>query len=217
MNKATDGNPFLQQFVDSQGSIDRLYEFHKFQKRLIRYCNRFCFKIFHGAYGPEDLFQEALIKVWKYRSELLKPGNIMTEREFFGWLFVLTMRLHYSRVRQFRKNRLRDSNPFEELDIPASDDDTEAKYFLRRFLGFITRYPEVHQAVIKLWLQGYTYRDIEDKLKGTPSSCSHVTVGNWVKTSIDEFKKSVGIQLPETTLPISGTKRVGVGRSIAGR
>jgi DNA-directed RNA polymerase specialized sigma24 family protein len=133
----------------------------------------------------------------------------MNEEGFFGWLFVLTRSQYYSRMRQL--NRLRnnglshDDTPIENLNIAAPDDGKEGKYFLDRFLNFIRQYPEGRRHVLKLWLQGYSYREIEKKLKGTPFRCSHVTVGNWVMVSLGAFKKSLD-EIPELAAHVSGVK-----------
>jgi len=222
----TDGEsvkPFPQKFVDGLGSIDSLYQYPKFRTKLRGYCYSFSFKAFNGTCDPEDLYQDVCVKVWKRRSELLKPGNIMNEEEFFGWLFILTRNHYFSRLRQLKTLRkygfVRDDTPVEEIDVAAPDDGSEGSYFLRRFLGFIEQYTDARQLALKLWLEGYSYREIEEKLRGTSSCYSHVTVRNWVTASLDAFRKSVGVASPEKTVSVSGTrhKRVGHLRSIVGR
>ncbi len=149
----------------------------------------------------------------------------MNEEEFFGWLFIVTRSQYYSRIRQL--NRLRNNGlspadaPVEELDIAAPDEGNEGKYFLNRFLDFIQRYPEERQRVLTLWLQGYSYREIEMKLKGASFKCSHVTVGNWVTASLDAFGKSIGVER-QPTVAVSGTETRHVvvphlHQSVAGR
>ena len=217
----TDGesdHPFLKRFDNGHGSIDGLYEYPEFRKKLGIICQHFSFNLFDGTYGRDDLYQDVCIKVLKSERKLLKPGNIVNETDFYGWLFVVTRNQYLSRVRYFSKNGLvRDASPVEDLDVPATDDDTEGRYFLKRFLRFLKRYPVVQRTVVRLWLQGYSYREIEKKFQGTTSSCSHVTVGNWVHAILDDFRKSLGFGLPTVSPSGTTTKTVGVGRSIAGQ
>lgn len=226
--RTTDGESklFPQKFVDGCGSIDELYRHPKFRKKLRSFCYRYHFRVFAGTYGPEDLYQDSCLKVWKCRSKFLKPGNIMNEEEFFGWLFMVTRSQYYSRIRQL--NRLRNNGlspadtPIEELEIAAPDEGNERKYFLNRFLDFIEQYPEERQSVLKFWLQGYSYREVAMMLKSTSFKCSHVTIGNWVTASLDAFRKSLGAEISQPTVAVSGaeTKHVVVPRfhqSVAGR
>jgi RNA polymerase sigma factor (sigma-70 family) len=224
----TDGGcrkPFLEEFLQDGGSIDRIYEHPKFRKKLRGFCYRFHFRVFKGAYGPEDLYQDTCVKVWKSRFELLRPGNIMTERDFFGWLFVVTRNQFYSRLREFKRLRRSglsfDDTSVEDLDVAAPDEDHEAGDIFKYFLEFIEQYPEGCRHMIKLWLEDYSFREIAEKLRDTPFACSHVTVRNWVTAAIDAFKVSLGVKPPETAAPSTGTtkKRVRVRnfqQSIAG-
>lgn len=207
----TDGESvalFLEQFADGFRSIDEFYEHPVIQRKLRSFCYSFPFRDFGDAYGPEDLYQDACMKLWKCRSKLVKPGNIMSEQGFFCWLFVLTRNQYYSRRRQLNRlgnhGWLHDETPIEDLVIAAPDDGKEGKYFLNRFLSFIKQYPEERRHVLKLWLQGYSYREIEKRLKGTPFRCSHVTVRNWVMASLDAFKLS--LDEVELATHVSGSK-----------
>jgi len=134
----------------------------------------------------------------------------MSERDFFGWLFVVTRNQYYSRLREF--NRLRrsglsfDDTPIEDLEVAAPDDDHEAGDIFKYFLEFIEQYPEGCRHMIKLWLEDYSFREIAQKLRDTPFACSHVTVRNWVTAAIGAFRESLGVEPPEAT-PQTGTTR----------
>ena len=65
MKTSTEGNPYLEQFDDGHGSIDGLYQYPEFRKKLSGICKHFRFDIFGVAYGQDDLFQEVCIKVFQ--------------------------------------------------------------------------------------------------------------------------------------------------------
>lgn len=220
------GKTFLQQFIDGHGSIEQIYHYPKFRKKLRGFCYRYNFQHFKQAYGPEDLYQDACVKVWYRRAELLKPGNVMTEQEFFNWLFVVTRNHYYSRVRQINRARknglLFDDTPIEDLDIIAPDEDYEGGEIFKRFLEFIEQYSEARQYVIRLWLECNSYRDIAEELqRTTPFRCSHVTASNWTTAALNAFRESLSATPAQPAAQRTGTRiksiRVrNLKRSIAG-
>jgi RNA polymerase sigma factor (sigma-70 family) len=172
--------------------IDALFREPQLVKKLRSFCWRFSFRCFHGVYGPEDLYQDVLIKVWKHRDKLAGPGNILSERDFQSWLFVVTRNQYLSRVRQNAKTCKRSDEQFEDGELTTDKDNSE-KYFLRHFLDFIEGYSEPRQLSIRFWLEDYSYREIASMLRGRNVLCSYVTVRNWIMNAIDDFRRTLEV------------------------
>src|SRR6185312_1456734 len=151
----------------------------QFQKRLKNFCRNHDFSYFAGSYSAEDLYQDTCLKVFKYRSTLVAPGNILGERDFWRWLFIVTRNQYYNRVRQLNRPQKsgwsRCDKSVEELDAPAAEVDYDKQHFLHRFLDFIRGYPKQRQHAIRMWLEGHSYREIAAKLDSNERR-SHVTV-----------------------------------------
>lgn len=176
-------------------AIGSLLNNDAFRKCLRTICARFNFNRFAGCYSAEDLYQDTCLKVWNYRSKLAKPGNILSEQDFRGWLFVVTRNQYCNRVRQLNRLQARGCSrhdiPIDEIDLTAPEHSQEGKYLLNRFLDFIAGYSESRQWTIRLWLQGYSYREIATKLTSLDERCSHVTVANWIAKAIDAFRRTL--------------------------
>lgn len=160
--------------------IDVLLEHPDFQSRGRR--------ISHGIAGKsgdgEDLFQEMCLRVWRY-GHALDPNNIRSESEFFSWLFVLALHAYRS---QMRKKRLPlDETPIEEIFIADLRVNVEDECLRREFEEYVETLPDVRQFVINRWFEGFSLREIEEMLKQTGSTTSHVTLGAWVKKAIKNF------------------------------
>lgn len=172
--------------------IDALFREPHFVKRLRGFCYRFSFRCFHGSYGPDDLYQDVLVKIWKHRDKLAAPGNILSERDFRSWLFVVARNQYYSRVRQNSKTSKRCDKQIEDVELTEEPDNSE-KYFLEHFLDFIQGYSESRQLSIRFWLEDYSYREIANMLRGRNVQCSYVTVRSWVMNAVDDFRRTLGL------------------------
>lgn len=172
--------------------IDALLKDPQVLNLLRRYCQRFEFRSFGRSYDPEDLYQDVLIQIWRYRDRLAEPGNILNLRDFKNWLFVVTRNQYLKRVRQNAKARNRSDEQIENIELTV-DDNYVRKYFLTHFLNFMEGYSDPRQLSIRFWLEGYSYREIASILHGRNESCSHVTVRNWIMNAIDDFRRTLEV------------------------
>jgi RNA polymerase sigma factor (sigma-70 family) len=172
--------------------IDALFREQQFVKKLRIFCRRFSFQCFHGVYGPEDLYQDVLVKVWKHRDKLAAPGNIVSERDLQSWLFVVTRNVYLNRVRQNVKTSQRCDKQIENVELPT-DKGYSQEYYLGHFLDFIEGYSESKQLSIRFWLEDYSYREIASMLRGRNVQCSHVSVRSWIMHAIDDFRRTLEV------------------------
>lgn len=182
-------------------SIDDFFSVIEFEKWLMIFCYRYGFRIFEGQYEPEDFLQDCRQKVVK-AVPALEPDNTPNEGAFFGWLKTIVFHTYLDALRRYGKplkyGQSRSDVPMEELTTPSLDEDYDGKYFLSRFLKFIKVYRAERQFAIMLWLlEDRSYRDIQEILHDEGIIVSHVTVASWVKASLDDFRESLGLPLPE--------------------
>lgn len=183
-------------YIGNRGSIDELLVHPKFQRRLRQLCYKYNFRSFHMVYGPEDLYGDSVLKVKLSAHLLLKPNNVRGEDEFFEyWLPMVVHGVFCSsdrRLNKARRNNVqRAEEPAEELSLPAPPDDRDRKYFLNLFRNSIRYEPEMKRRAIELWLEDYSFREIELALYGEGSGVRYTTIRNWVKNSIRTFKSEL--------------------------
>jgi DNA-directed RNA polymerase specialized sigma24 family protein len=184
------------EYVKDRRSFDELLVHPKFQRRLRQLVYKYNFRSFHMVYGPEDLYGDSILKVKVSAHLLLKPNNVRGEDEFFDyWLPMVVHGVFCSsdrRLNRARRNKVqRAEEPAEELSLPAPPDDHDRKYLLNLFRKSIRYEPEKKRRAIELWLEDYSFREIEVALYGEGSVVSYTTIRNWVKRSIRTFKSEL--------------------------
>jgi RNA polymerase sigma factor (sigma-70 family) len=179
-------------------SVDGLLRNQIVARRLRHICSQFNFRAFKGAYDTEDLCQDVWLRVWRHREKLVEPGNIlepgdaMNQTGFYGWLYVIARNQYFNKIRELKtKDRLLTDEQIETLAVPASSGYDEKRYLLESFREFIKGYPKSRQRTIELWLQGYSYREIAELLSNEEVPCSHVTIGKWIMSAVDAFKRTI--------------------------
>lgn len=136
----------------------------------------------------EDLFQEACIRILKYYAGALTPDKIRSESDFWGWFFTLARNIYRS---ERRKNRLKyDDKPSDEHQIPDDGIDVERDRRIHEFEEYCKLLPEDRQLALRMWLEGYSYREIEKELKKIGVSGTYVTVRSRVRKAIKNFLDS---------------------------
>jgi DNA-directed RNA polymerase specialized sigma24 family protein len=193
--------------IEGSRSIDEILGHKTFRDQLNEFVKSRRFDIFRGKYDRDDLSQDICLILWKMEPKLRIPGNVLTEDEFFDWLFVLVRNRYFSVIRQHiaqKRDGLRGDTPIKENQIPARKVDFEGQVFLSQFLKFTERYPEEWQWAVDLWLEDYSYRDIQEVLNSRGIPCTYGTIRNWVIAIVGDFKKSLESPVPKkmpTQLP----------------
>lgn len=171
-----------------------------FEARIRIFIHKHDFKVFHGKYDLEDFRQDIYVRLLELAHKLKIPDNILTEDDFFRWLFVVVNNHYYSMLRRHaaqKRDRLRSDKPLEEVHIPAYAVDFEASMFFSRFSKFVETYPEKWRRATFLWLDGSSYRDVAEILNGEGVQCTHAAVRNWVMAIIGAFRKTLELPPPQ--------------------
>jgi DNA-directed RNA polymerase specialized sigma24 family protein len=198
----SDGNfgKFFPDFLDGLRSKEDLVAHAETERWMRIYSHKFYCQAPGWIFGPEDLYSEVRKKVLS-KAHKLSRENTPNERAFIGWLKTVVRNTFLD---EFRKYKLREGAleqidvRVEELDVPAPDQNVEAKYFLHLFLRFIGPYSETRRKALMLWLHSYSFREIAQEIVNDGGNAiSHVTIRHWVIASLAEFRKSIGVLPPK--------------------
>src|SRR5438270_10962587 len=152
----------LQRCQNGLRSVDDFLGQLEFEKWLRIFCYKFDFSIFNGQYGPEDLCQQSHQKVDK-SVRTLDPDETPNESAFFGFVKKVVYYTFLDALRSHKHELTRVYEPIDLLPDVAPDPD-DGGYYLSRFAKFIETYPKEHQRAVELWLEGCSYREIEETL-----------------------------------------------------
>jgi DNA-directed RNA polymerase specialized sigma24 family protein len=126
----------------------------------------------------------------------LDPEQIPNRRDFLGWIKLIVHHTYCDASRKYSKHFRNDKwtrtdEPIEDISIPAPDEDFDGKYYLSRFLEFIKNFPPERRRAVLLWLEGYSYREIEKTLRDEGIKLSSQSVKQWVTKSLNAFRESL--------------------------
>jgi RNA polymerase sigma-70 factor (ECF subfamily) len=137
------------------------------------------------ADAEKDLYQDILVQLWRALPSFegsSQPGT---------WLYrvALNTALAQKRQRTARESAtLDESNPVWRNPIPAPDESLEAKQRLARLYAAIARLDDVDKAVVMMYLDEKSHREIAEVLGITES---------YVGVKLHRIKKSMAAWLAE--------------------
>lgn len=137
------------------------------------------------ADAEKDLYQDILVQLWRALPSFegsSRPGT---------WLYrvALNTALAEKRQRTARESAtLDDSNPIWRNPIPAPDESLESKQRLERLYAAIARLDDVDKAVVTMYLDEKSHREIAEVLGITES---------YVGVKLHRIKKEMAAWLAE--------------------
>lgn len=153
---------------------------------------RICYYIARGTdYDPEDMFQDACIKVWTFLSKLMQDDEPEVQlsfadvNAFFNWYIQIAARLRVDYFRKHNKRQAREVSLSENiaaaLTVAAGGASPYADYVVSEFEASLEKLPWGHQEAFRLKREGFSYEDIMVMLNVAGIKCTNkVTVRNWV-------------------------------------
>jgi antitoxin Phd len=141
----------------------------------------------------EDLANDVRLKVWQNLRHF-KPDYRYPYGNFFGWLRVMTRNKVLDNRRRHKVEF--DEHPVEDLNIVDTRNDIEAsvlyKEVMAEFEKSINALPDTERLAIAYYLQGFTYREISEKMLQAGFSISHAMVGKWVREGLNAYFQKSG-------------------------
>jgi RNA polymerase sigma factor (sigma-70 family) len=148
---------------------------------IYKICNSYCAE----KNDRDDLAQEIIYNLWK------SFGSFDDRFRFSTWMYRIALNVAISFYRQERK--FRNHDPVSEGIIAFEDDPeakTEAQDNLRLLQDFINDLKEIDKAIILLYLEGKTHREMAEITGFTETNVA--TKINRIKEKLrDNFSKKI--------------------------
>jgi RNA polymerase sigma-70 factor (ECF subfamily) len=154
------------------------------QTRLQKICRVYA----HDPDAREDLYQDILMQLWRSLPSFdgkSRPGT---------WLYRVALNTALSRKRERvarredRKERLNDSHTAQQDPFPTPDEHFEARQQVERLYAAIDKLGDMDKALIMLFLDDTSYRDIAEIVGISESN---------VGVKLHRIKKTLAAQLTE--------------------
>jgi len=123
---------------------------------------RFAYSLTWNADEAQDLVQETYLKALSHRDKYVQNDN------FKAWVFTI---LRNTFINEYRRNSRRRSNEGEEQHAlimqhsrSSAADSPESSLAVKELLRSIDRLEEEYRLPVKMFYEGYKYREIAEKL-----------------------------------------------------
>jgi len=155
--------------------------------RLLQFARR----IVEARADPEDVVQEAFIRLWTHRERWDARGSLRS------LLYTLTRNAALDELRRYKRSEraLHEAEP--PVAPPAPSDDTIAADLRRAAADAVGRLPPQRREVFRLAREeGLTYAEIADVLGLSPQ-----TVANHMSLALTDLRRALERWLPERGPP----------------
>lgn len=120
----------------------------------------FAFHFTRCHHAAEDLLQETYLKAWKNKDEFRKGTSIR------AWLFTIMRNTFINQYRMRHKTLKRKSEvPMVEGVEPQGVLSVDQALAQRDLANALNRLPQVFGSPLRLYMEGYRYREISDLLQ----------------------------------------------------
>jgi RNA polymerase sigma factor (sigma-70 family) len=140
------------------------------------------------AEAAEELANDVRLKVWRDLPEFT-PDYESVYGNFFRWLSSIARNTYLDTLRR-RQVKL-DEQPIDNLDIVDPQMDIESSFLFKEVMAefekTINALPERERLAIAYYLQGFSSREISEKMLGAGVSVSHVTILKWTRDALATF------------------------------
>lgn len=174
----------LREIQENRASLDSLFE-HPLFKSKLRLVTRAHASTTSDA---EELANDVRIKVWQKLPQFI-PDYTTPYGSFFAWLRMLTQHIYLD---NFRRSTVEfDPKRAEDLNVADTQSDLEASVLYKEvraeFEKRINALPDRERLAMAYYLQGFSFREISQKMLQAGFSASHVTVANGIRKGLRAF------------------------------
>lgn len=147
---------------------------------------KFAYKLTLDKEDAKDLLQETVLRILDNKSRFIAGTN------FKGWSMIIMRNIFINHCRRINKLKI-DSNEEVGADVSAVNKVSaltpETSYSENEIMDKINKFPGECKESFKLYITGYSYREISEKLAlplGTVKS-RIFTARNWLKTALEGY------------------------------
>jgi len=132
-----------------------IYLIQQNRKLIFKVCNAYC----KDAEDRKDLVQEVIIKLWQSFHKYDSKYKLST------WIYRIALNTAISHYRSDSKRQKSTVSVHENLlEIADDNDKTELDKNVQLLYGFINRFDELNKALMILYLDNNSYKDIAEIL-----------------------------------------------------
>ena len=143
------------------------------KKLIFKVCNAYC----HDFEDRKDLVQEVIIQLWQ------SFGKYDNKYKMSTWMYRIALNTAISHYRTDRKRKSNTISINENLiDFPDENDSPELDSNVAQLYEFINQFDELNKALMILYLDNNSYKDIADVLGITETN---------VATKINRIKQQL--------------------------
>ena len=143
------------------------------KKLIFKVCNAYC----HDFEDRKDLVQEVIIQLWQ------SFGKYDNKYKLSTWMYRIALNTAISHYRTDRKRKSNTISLNENLiDFPDENDSPELDSNVAQLYEFINQFDELNKALMILYLDNNSYKDIADVLGITETN---------VATKINRIKQQL--------------------------
>jgi RNA polymerase sigma factor (sigma-70 family) len=140
--------------MTTQADKERFVNIISQNKKLIyKVCNSYC----RDAEDRRDLVQEVIIRLWQ------SFGKYNDRYKLSTWMYRIALNTAISHYRS-GKRRTENTLPFTEDLLEIADDNAETNDHIKQLYTFINALDELNRALMILYLDDNSYREIGDIL-----------------------------------------------------
>ncbi|TSD67407.1 sigma-70 family RNA polymerase sigma factor [Inquilinus sp. KBS0705] len=169
--------------MTAQANKDQfLFLIQQNKKLIFKVCNAYC----ADAEDRKDLVQEVIIQLWH------SFGNYNNQFKLSTWMYRIALNTAISFYRSDRKRRISTTSINENVFDIADDDSKELDEKVTLLYQFIGRLDELNKALMILYLDNNSYKDIADILGITETNVATKIsrIKQYLKTQFDKQQKN---------------------------
>jgi len=164
-----DKNEFISRVNDNRDIIQKI-------------CRIYC----SGACNQQDLSQEIVYQLWK------SYGSFRNESALSTWIYRVALNTAFQFIRNNKKQALHDSGEYNDYS-QLPEDETEQHDLTKILYELINRLKAFDKALILLWLEKKSYRDIS-RILGISEKNVSVKLTR-IKDELRRFAATVDVEL----------------------
>jgi DNA-directed RNA polymerase specialized sigma24 family protein len=172
----------LREVLAGSKPVDALFEHPKVKERGLL----ICLGLTENRTDADDLYQETCFKVARNMVDRFAPDHTRHYGNFFAWFKTIATNKFIDDLpkpdEQFVDVRADDL--FDLKDYRAN---AEVQLLCRELEEHVNNLSEVEMLATRLFLEGYSLREIELKLNGLGIKCSHTTIRKYISEGLRPF------------------------------
>lgn len=128
---------FIKEVSDNYGIIHKV-------------CNIYC----NTSEDKKDMMQEITLQLWK------SYPNFQGKAKFSSWMYKIALNTVITNIRKSKRNPVMESLFENQLDIPDKEDIQNLDKDINRLYKAIAKLNDIDKAIIMLYLEEKTYKEI---------------------------------------------------------